>query len=166
MRKFLKGEESPKMKMVIAADGETEIDFPDLEDTDEPAVGDTATVDGTAAEGEYLMPSGDTYVFTAGELTEIRTADGDEDEESEEMKTLRAENEQLKEQVAEMKAIKASSEKNAKALKDSSKLLQEVQAEMKEIKAAMSSDFKSEGEDGNGKKPSNTTSKSRKVFKD
>ena len=45
-----------------------------------PQVGDVATVDGEPAEGDYLMPSGETYVFAAGELTEIIAAEGEEEE--------------------------------------------------------------------------------------
>jgi hypothetical protein len=37
-----------------------------------PQIGDTATVDGAPANGEYTMPEGNVLVFVEGELTEIK----------------------------------------------------------------------------------------------
>lgn len=71
-----------------------EIDFPDLADEDTPAVGDMATINGKPAEGEYIMPDGFTYIFTAGELTEIIESEEDVD-----VTLLRNENKNLKRQL-------------------------------------------------------------------
>lgn len=57
-------------KVVMTADG-SELDFYELADDAVIAVGDKAYYDGVDAEGSYIMPSGETYVFVAGELTEI-----------------------------------------------------------------------------------------------
>ena len=57
-------------KIVATADGK-ELDFAELEDDATIAIGDKATFDGTDAEGSFVMPEGETYVFVAGELTEI-----------------------------------------------------------------------------------------------
>ena len=58
-----------------------------------------ATVGGKPAEGEFLLPDGFTYVFTAGELTEII-----EPEEEAEAAALRAENKALKRQMTAIKS--------------------------------------------------------------
>ncbi len=76
-----------------------EIDFTDLADDAVVEVGAIATVDGTPAEGEYLLPDGYTYVFEAGELTEII-----EPEEDTEAASLRAENKNLKRQLNTIKS--------------------------------------------------------------
>lgn len=76
--------------------------FPDLEEGDSPKVGDRATIDGRAAEGEVTLQDGTIYVFVAGILEEIKEADGDEDESetTERIETLEAENKALKDQLA------------------------------------------------------------------
>lgn len=84
-------------KVVQDATG-TEIDFTDLADDAVIEVGAVATIDGKPAEGEYVLPDGFTYVFAAGELTEII-----EPEEETEAASLRAENKNLKLQLASIK---------------------------------------------------------------
>lgn len=71
----------PLAKEVTTAD-ERLINFPDLAEDEEPKVGDMATIDGQPAEGSEVMKSGETYVFVAGELTEIIAAEEEEDEDS------------------------------------------------------------------------------------
>jgi ATP-dependent protease ClpP protease subunit len=73
------------------------ITFPDVAEGTMPTIGDTAVIDGKPAEGEYLMPDGNTYVFVAGELTQIVEAG---DVEVDVVDTLTAEIAQLKEQLA------------------------------------------------------------------
>jgi len=58
-------------KLVATAAG-SELDFYELEDDAVVAIGDKAYYDGVDAEGSYLMPNDETYVFVAGELTEIQ----------------------------------------------------------------------------------------------
>jgi ATP-dependent Clp protease protease subunit len=84
-------------KVVQDATG-TEIDFTDLPDDAVIEVGAMAIIDGKPAEGEYILPDGFTYVFTAGELTEII-----EPEEDAEAESLRAENKNLKRQLNSIK---------------------------------------------------------------
>jgi ATP-dependent Clp protease protease subunit len=57
---------------------EGEVDFFELEADASPSVGDKATVDGEVAEGSFVMADGSTFVFVAGELTEIVTGEEDE----------------------------------------------------------------------------------------
>lgn len=85
-------------KLVQDATG-IEIDFTDLADADVVELGTTATVDGQPAEGEYLLPDGTTYVFTAGELTEII----EPEEGAAPAASLRAQNKALKRQLAQIK---------------------------------------------------------------
>jgi len=63
-------------KVVSTADG-SELDFYELQDADVIAVGAMAYYDGVDADGSFLMPTGETYVFVAGELTEIQPAQTD-----------------------------------------------------------------------------------------
>ena len=81
---------------VTDADGIV-IDFPDLTEGDKPKVGDKATVDGSPADGEFVMPDGMKHIFVAGELTEMVEPAA---EDSEETVALKAENESLKAQIA------------------------------------------------------------------
>jgi len=73
------------------------ITFPDVADGAMPTIGDIATIDGKPAEGEYLMPDGNTYVFVDGELTQVVEAG---DVEVDVVDALTAEVAQLKEQLA------------------------------------------------------------------
>lgn len=87
-------------KLVQDATG-AELDFADLADADTVEIGATATVDGQPAEGEYLLPDGYTYVFTAGELTEI--IEPEDAAPAAKTVALRAENQALKRQLAQIK---------------------------------------------------------------
>lgn len=89
--KYFPKKNQPTNKIVQDASGE-DIDFTDLEDGDTPKVGDMATIDGTAASGDKTMPDGRTFVFEAGELTEIKEAEGDDDMEA------------LKQEIIDLKA--------------------------------------------------------------
>lgn len=86
-------------KVIQDATG-AEIDFTDLPDDAVIEVGAIATVDGKPAEGEYLLPDGFTYVFAAGELTEII----EPEEDAEEATALRTENKALKRQLNAIKS--------------------------------------------------------------
>ena len=98
IKNLMKTAKKPMNIVVQDANG-TSLDFADVEGR-EPEVGDMATVDGTPAEGEYVMTDGRTFVFSAGELTEIKEADG----EDEEMEQMKAENEALKAENTTLKA--------------------------------------------------------------
>jgi len=59
-----------------------EIVFPELADGDSPEVDDKATVDGADANGEFLLPDGQTMVFETGSLKEIKPVEDAPAEES------------------------------------------------------------------------------------
>lgn len=100
LRKALNVEGSVKNLEVFTSTNESLV-FPDLEEGQSPSVGDKATIDGKAAEGRITIADGTTYVFVAGELTEIIPAEEDDDVE-EEIVALKKENEALKAQVETM----------------------------------------------------------------
>lgn len=141
---FTSGEEV-KAKIVQNANG-ADIDFPDLEEDASPAVGDRAEIDGAPAEGEHVMPSYDnqTFVFTAGELTEIKPAEGDEDE-SEDLAAANAEIERLQGELdaANAKSSKAEGDlaKAKTKLQTNAQTLATIQEDVKALKAEIGSDF-------------------------
>ena len=118
-----------KALTVTAADG-TVFDFGDqVESIEEIEVGMTATIEGGAPDGEYVMPDGKTFVFTTGTLTEIKEA---AEEETEEMKQLKAENEDLKKQLSDIQ------EANEQAIAN-------LETEVVAIKAQVKSDISTFG---------------------
>ncbi len=118
---LIKGSKA-KALTVTAGDG-TVLDFGDqVESVEEIAVGMTATIEGGTPDGEYVMPDGKTFVFTAGTLTEIKEA---EEDETEEMKQLKAENEDLKKQLSDLQ------EANEQAITDLEKEVVTMKAQVK-----------------------------------
>lgn len=143
----------PQNKTVADANG-VELLFADVEDDAQEAVGDKATVDGSAAEGDVLMPNGETYVFEAGELKEIKPAESTDDDAD--VEALQAEVDDLKTQLADAQALaqanadEAADEKaKAKALKAS---LKDIKAQVKQIKENVGSNFNWEPKKKNFKK--------------
>jgi len=124
----------PKAIMLKDANG-VEIEFPTVEEGQTPAVGDEAMVNGQPAEGEYIMPqlANATVVCSGGKVTEIKEAEGED-----EMATLQAENEALKQQLAEATA-KADSEANAKA--EAENKLETIETEFTNFKAQVTAKF-------------------------
>lgn len=116
---------SPKIKNKVVQDATgTEIDFTDLADDATIEVGAMATIDGNPADGEHPMPDGSTYVFVAGELTEINEPEGDD-----ELAELRAENERLTQELSDAQA-------NNQAQIDT------INTEFNKLKAKVKSQFK------------------------
>ena len=105
--------DAPKVKNIILTEATgKEIEFPDLEDESQIAVGVTANIDGAPANGEFVMAGGmhdgKTLVFEAGKLTEIKEP---APETNEEMEALKAENKLLKEQIEAQNAFRKNAEK-------------------------------------------------------
>ena len=119
--------------MVQDANGVT-IDFPEVEEGQEIVVGAKATVEGAPAEGEYVMPTGETYVFAAGELTEIREAEATD----EDMQALIDENKALKEQLEANATAKAELETELATQKET---VVNLEKEVKEFKSQITSRF-------------------------
>lgn len=96
-----------------------EINFPNIEEESQITVGETAEIDGAPATGSFVvgagMHEGKTLVFENGELVEIIDPETEE-EPSEEMEALQAENAALKEQLEVANKFKATAEKEIKYL--------------------------------------------------
>lgn len=107
-----------------------EIDFPEVMDGEEAAIGSLAMVEGQPANGEYLMPDGSTYVFTDGALSEIKEAEV-EDAAKEELEALRK---QLAEKEAELQA-------NSVIISEQQTQITNIAKEVKELKAGVTSRF-------------------------
>jgi ATP-dependent Clp protease protease subunit len=102
--KVLGKSKKPDILNKVLQDGTgTSIDFTDLPDDGVIEVGQKATVDGNPADGEYVMPDGFTYVFTAGELTEIKDPE-QEVENNAELAAALAEKDRLEQELATTKA--------------------------------------------------------------
>lgn len=108
------------------------IDFTEVLEGETPELGSVATIDGQPAEGEYIMPDGSTFIFVAGELTEIVLVDTNQ-----ELDALRK---QLAEKEAELQA-------NATKIAEQEETITNIVKEVKELKAGITSRF-----DGDKKK--------------
>lgn len=93
---------APTLNKVVDTADEMQLDFYELEEDAVIEVGAKAKVEGKNAEGEYVMKSGETYVFVDGELTEIKPKA--DDAPNEEAVALQAEIDALTEQLAAMNA--------------------------------------------------------------
>jgi chromosome segregation ATPase len=144
--------------MLQDANGVT-LDFADVAEDAMPQVGDVATVDGEPAEGKYVMPTGETYVFAAGELTEIIAADNSDEEDVE---ALKSENESLKEQL---EALNAEKETLNTELATSKETLAEVEKEVLALKKNIKSKFDFDGKSEKKEiKDKNNTSEASKAL--
>ena len=118
-----------KVKALVVQDvNGTELDFGDaITDPSQIIAGISGIqVGGKPAEGEFTMPDGSVYNISKGTLTEIEPK---ATEDSEEMKVLKAENEQLKAEIEKVKA-QASETKDVSA-----KALIEIKKEFSNFKA-------------------------------
>lgn len=127
---------SPKNKIVTNAEGK-DVDFYELEDGEAVVVGAKARIDGEDAEGEILMPSGETYIFEGGELIEIKEVEGDEEEDSE-AEMLKKENETLKQEIEDLKNKSTELENKVSEVEE---VKNEMLEEFKNFKASITSDF-------------------------
>lgn len=153
--KKLFGKTDPVAMVLQDANG-IEIDFTDLEEGATPSVGDKATIDGSSAEGEYVMPSGETYVFEGGELKEIKPSEGDDS-----MESLKEENESLKKELETLRAENNAKDKNLEKVQGEVVGLKTSFAELQKL-AGSSFNYKPEL-DGNDPDP---TPGKRKLFKE
>jgi ATP-dependent protease ClpP protease subunit len=134
IKKAFKG----KVKNLLIQDANgVEIDFTDLEDGTSPVVGDKATIDGTAASGDYVMPSGETYVFVDGGLTEIKPV------ENEDPQILIDENAALKAELTDLKAQNSASQNKLKTAMSS---VESLKAEFVEFKKLAGSSYNFSGQ--------------------
>lgn len=127
--------------------------FPDLAEGDVPAPGAKATVDGKPAEGDYLLPTGETYAFTAGELKEIKPAETAPDAAA--LALALAENATLKGELEATKAELTAAQGQVTA----------IAAEVKAIKANITSKFTDTKKEGGKKDGEEGAPQSRSLLK-
>ena len=151
--------EQPTNKIVQDANG-VELDFTELEDSAEPKVGDTANVDGNPAEGDFVMPSGETFKFEAGAITEIMEAVEEPTEDSK-LDEANAEIERLKEQL--QASAELVNEKETEITSVTNKF-DGMKDEFTALKNNVTSNFEYKGKKKTKEEPSNEGS--RKLFKD
>lgn len=124
-------EEAPTNKIVQDANG-TEINFPDVPNDQEPLNGSKATIEGKNANGDYVMPSGDTYRFTNSILEIVPKV---EEVVNEVVNTLNLEIAELKEQLIASNLLVENSIKEVDTIKN----------EFTELKNTISSSFEVDG---------------------
>lgn len=150
-----------------------ELDFPDITDEAEIAVGVTVTADGQPAEGEYVMPDGATIVCEGGLITEIKPKVEEEeapDAPAEDPEQLKAENEALKAEIEELKSAKNAVDDELTTVKAS---IADYKAEIKALKEGLTAastqleNIKSHfpGFDANGAENNTTTVNNRNTKK-
>ena len=112
------------IKNIVLQDANgVEIDFTEVAEGDQPIVGESvATVDGMPAEGDYLMPDGQTFVFVGGVLTEVIPVEADANAErisqlEQELADAKAEATAKANELIEATEVNEKFEKEFKALK-------------------------------------------------
>lgn len=157
MEKKFKGyfKKEPTNKIVQDSNG-NDIDFPDVAEDGTPAVGDSATIDGAKAEGDVLMPNGETFVFVDGTLDSITEVSEDSNEE------LEAAKKKIEDLQATIEASNKLAEDNKTEITTVTNLLKEVNAEFKDFKNTITS-----GESPSGKRKGNEEKgeQTRSLFK-
>jgi len=132
---------NPVKNVIVQTNEGIEVEFPEVESADLIKVGDKATAGGSAATGEHVMPSGETYVFEAGELIEIKPAMEEEAEASVEVEALNAEIVNLKKELSEVKNLLTKKDSSIAEMKadfevkenDFKTRAEEIQTKIKEI---------------------------------
>lgn len=157
---------NPKaLKTVQDANG-NEINFPDLEPDDTPSQGDKVDAD----KGDYVMPSGETYVVEDGQLSEIKPKEREDEEGDEEMEALKSENEKLKKQVensnSKVEALKKEKSTLENKDKTNTKAIKELEKGLTAVKKSIGSNFEHGDKQRNYGEDGTRRTKSRSVFKD
>jgi septal ring factor EnvC (AmiA/AmiB activator) len=146
----LKGEEITN-KVVFTADN-AEILFPNLEEDAEVVVGESATIDGTPAEGEVTAADGRILVFEGGVLTEIKeevTSELTDDELEEVLTEILEVVETIAEEVEELQTEMKVQKKEKAEIQAKLKKAEDIIAKMKGAGSPAPEDDKKEK---NGKK--------------
>ena len=159
VKNFGKKQKKKGLKIVLDAEA-GEIEFPEIEEGDVPSVGDKTT----AEDGEYLLPSGETYVITSGELTEIKPAEEEEGDDPAEM--LEKANARIAELESQLQEFKNLQKENADLKEETKQMKEEVKNLAKglnTLKKSIGSGFDHNGKAKNHKKEGEE--KARSLFK-
>jgi len=127
------------VKNKIVQDGSgAEIDFFELEEDATPKDGDKAKIEGSNANGEYVMPSGETYSFADGILTIVPKEDEEDEEDTE----------ALKQEIATLKEQLQNSNKESKTV---TAKLESIELDFTELKASFKGSFNYDAKDNKNK---------------
>jgi len=145
----------PKSLMIQDVDG-NELDFgAEIEDAAQIAIGDTATVAGAPANGDYVMPDGSVLVFENGTLQEMKPVEEDE------MQALKTENETLKSELEGLKSEKAALSASHEEFKsEADTQIKNLQTEFKKFKAQFST-----GDEGGTSLPGGESEKEKSTVR-
>lgn len=122
----------PQIKNILLQDANgTDLDFPDIMEGEDVTDGAMAMVDGQPANGEYVMPSGETYSFTDGILTIVPVEEDAED--------FEAKYNALKAEMETVTTAKLEAEKETEKQKQ---IVTNLAKEVKEFKSQITSKFK------------------------
>ena len=150
-----------KMLTVTVADGKI-LDFGDaIQEESQIVVGSTATVDGSPAEGDFVLTDGSTLVFVAGAVTEIKPAESGDDVEA-----LKKQIAEKDEKIAALEAAQAKADKDKATMEAAMQttITETVKTEMTALRAEIKSDLGKEGIDM--RKSTEGDPPSRKLKKD
>lgn len=128
IKAFFKG----KIKAIMLTDGSgNELEFPDLTDVSEIAVGVKVNIAGAAATGEYTQPDGSIIKAENGIVTEITPANGDMAALKKQIEDLQA---QLEASRAEVTAKSTEATQAMALLKESEKSINSIRTEFSDFK--------------------------------
>jgi uncharacterized coiled-coil protein SlyX len=127
------GKKTDVKNIVLQDANGVEIDFVDVAEGEQPEIGvSMALVDGADAEGSFIMPDGQTFVFVAGLLTEVIEAETEEADASAERIA------QLEQQLAD---FQANIEAKELVIEEKESIIAKMQADTKELKSKITSKF-------------------------
>lgn len=133
LKNFLGKKDEPTNKIVQDSTG-AEIDFTAVAEDGTPQVGDAATINNEKAEGSYVMPSGETFVFVDGVLDSIVEVEAEA--ENEELEAAKKKIEELEASLVATNSIVAEKEIEVEKMTNS---FTEVTNEFTELKNQFSS---------------------------
>jgi len=150
---------SPVKNIVLQDVNGTELDFGNAIETPEQIqVGSTATVDGSPAQGEYVMEDGTVYTFEAGAIVEIQIP-AEED-------PLMQENAELKAQISELESQLSTAQNAADQLEVANNAIKDEFLKVQNAFVAFKNEFSKEkqeitvpSEDVNGEQKTKFTFK-------
>lgn len=79
---------SHKVNLIVRTAEGDDLDFFELTDGENISIGDLATINGGPADGTYLLPSGESYVFVDGALDSIVEANADDSQSETDSETV------------------------------------------------------------------------------
>lgn len=145
-------------KEVFTAENDI-LDFYELEDNETVKVGDKAKLGDEDANGEVIIANGDIYVFSDGELIEIKEKEAEnpeanknegEGEEGETIESLKEEIKSLKDRIAELEAELDEAEDIAEKANAKMEKQNSIIANLKEANSKYAPDQRRENKKDNG----------------